>query len=1049
MPQVIPIIAAAAAKAAALKGISAAFIVAVASVASGLIQAGMNRQKSSKPTATESAGRQHIVRSSTEPHRIVVGEMCVSGPLVFADVTGSKDEYLHLVIPLAAHEVEEIGAVWLNDEPLIGSKWENYVRVKRHLGTADQAADSDLIVESDLWTDNHRLRGIAYVYVRLYWPENDGYEIWPNGIPNIKAVVKGAKYLDPRDDSTTYTNNAALAIRGYLVADYGMACSLDEIDDILMVVGANVCDEIVDPGPLADLGSIAESWQFKSSDEAFTGVNASSGISEEHLVVSATAVDPQFISPAISVVGNDNRFVRCEIRRTVGAVWDGRIFYSTAGHGFSGSFYTDIPEVPADGDFHYVEIDMFDLMSGGDDWKDNTITSIRFDFCSDSDSIIYVKWIMIGNRSDQKRYTVNGSYSLDAKPTEIIEGLLSASVGSLCYSQGEYKYLAGAYVGAEPDGLNESDLRASIKVRPHPAKADLFNCIRGLFISPEDNWQATDFPVMKNDFYISQDAGEEIWTDIDLPFTTNSVAAQRIAKIHLDRSRQGATIEFPAKLTGMRYLPGSVVPITIEQLGWANKEFRVVDYVETKDGSGVDLLLQEEAAAVYDWNYGQATKYDPAPDTNLPDPGQCSPPTVLSVQSGGDLLSIAGDGTVNSNMQVSWLAPLSGFVVNYQIEWQKVGDPDWKQVPSIATSTLIGPVADGDRYDIRVRALNGFGAPSEWVTYYNHTVQGKSAPPPAPSTFIVSRQPDGTREFAGTYNQKPADFAGYRIYAKLGTGQTLPDMALLNTDGLITAFPFESNQLAAGSYTFALTAVDTSGLESAPIYIETTLADPRIGSVAFSQYPESDNWPGTKTDCHVENNGWLEADSDTTWDTAPATWDVFDNWNSGAKSPIVYEHPEIDLGFDMPFVPLVSMIGDGIPVIEVQWRPDGGSYSAWVSPAQVTARYMKVRVTVTGAAPLIKKLPILLSAETITEEINDRNTATLTGANRIAVGDIRLPITKPFQRISQVQIALQSVGAGWSWVLVDKDVTNGPRVQIYNNSGVLADASIDAFIRGM
>ena len=39
---------------------------------------------------------------------------------------------------------------------------------KTHNGSSDQTADSDLVSESDnKWTTEHRLRGIAYMYVRL------------------------------------------------------------------------------------------------------------------------------------------------------------------------------------------------------------------------------------------------------------------------------------------------------------------------------------------------------------------------------------------------------------------------------------------------------------------------------------------------------------------------------------------------------------------------------------------------------------------------------------------------------------------------------------------------------------------------------------------------------------------------------------------------------------------------------------------------------------------------------------------------------------------
>ena len=39
--------------------------------------------------------------------------------------------------------------------------------------------------------------------------------------------------------------------------------------------------------------------------------------------------------------------------------------------------------------------------------------------------------------------------------------------------------------------------------------------------------------------------------------------------------------------------------------------------------------------------------------------------------------------------------------------------------------------------------------------------------------------------------------------------------------------------------------------------------------------------------------------------------------------------------------------------------------------------------------------------------------------------------------------------AGWSWELIDKNTAIGPRIKIYNASNALADANIDATVRGL
>ena len=57
-----------------------------------------------------------------------------------------------------------------------------------------------MVSEDSNITSNHRFRGIAYVYIRLEFDE----DIYPNGIPNISALVKGKKVLESFVNSKKY-----------------------------------------------------------------------------------------------------------------------------------------------------------------------------------------------------------------------------------------------------------------------------------------------------------------------------------------------------------------------------------------------------------------------------------------------------------------------------------------------------------------------------------------------------------------------------------------------------------------------------------------------------------------------------------------------------------------------------------------------------------------------------------------------------------------------------------------------------------------------------
>lgn len=214
----------------------------------------------------EASGRQVMFRQPITPWRIVYGEQRLSGPITFFSLTGSNNVYLHLVIVLAAHEVEEIGDFYLNDElvalsstgndangiarlePSTG-KYAGFLRVKKHLGDSAQLADADLVSEVTEWTTDHRGRNRAYLYIRFKWDA----EVWPQGLPNVKADVKGALVPDPTPGgggALSYSANSARCLYDYLFNSvYGRVIPDAEIQNDYISTAISVCDENVNLNP--------------------------------------------------------------------------------------------------------------------------------------------------------------------------------------------------------------------------------------------------------------------------------------------------------------------------------------------------------------------------------------------------------------------------------------------------------------------------------------------------------------------------------------------------------------------------------------------------------------------------------------------------------------------------------------------------------------------------------------------------------------------------------------------------------------------------------
>jgi putative chitinase len=144
-----------------------------------------------------------------------------------------------------------------------------------------------------------------------------------------------------------------------------------------------------------------QTWSFYAVTGGWTAVHATFAISGGYGLLTSTATDPNLVSPTLSINGALYNKVRARVKRTAGSGWDGSLFYSTSGHGYTGSYYTNVSPDPGFADWYIVEWDMANLTAGGSDWLSSTITSIRIDLGGNASSndAFQVDWISIGSRS--------------------------------------------------------------------------------------------------------------------------------------------------------------------------------------------------------------------------------------------------------------------------------------------------------------------------------------------------------------------------------------------------------------------------------------------------------------------------------------------------------------------------------------------------------------------------------------------------------------------------------------------------------------------------
>jgi hypothetical protein len=245
---------------------------------------------SSAQSALSSAQAQGILinsQSNVDPIPVIYGRRRVGGTRVFIEVSGSSNEYLHLVLVLSEGPVTAIDNVYLDDVLSSEAKFTGLLTVTKHLGTPGEAADAALTADVPKWTSACKLSNCAYLYVKLKYDRNAF-----SGLPTITADVRGRTLYDPRNGQTRYSNNPALVLRDYLSNTiYGRGIAISAIDDTSIAAAANACDVRITAPSFSDIFTVSTTTEALTFSQPIP-IDTGDGVK-----VSSTATVP---SPLVS-----------------------------------------------------------------------------------------------------------------------------------------------------------------------------------------------------------------------------------------------------------------------------------------------------------------------------------------------------------------------------------------------------------------------------------------------------------------------------------------------------------------------------------------------------------------------------------------------------------------------------------------------------------------------------------------------------------------------------------------------------------------------------
>lgn len=372
-----------------------------------------------------------------------------------------------------------------------------------------------------------------------------------------------------------------------------------------------------------------------------------------------------------------------------------------------------------------------------------------------------------GQTQQHDRYQINGYIDTSEKVSSNIENMLSCMFGEVVYSQGKLHIKAGYYKEPVLD-IDESVIVGDITLQTKQSKRSQYNGVKGVFLSSEENYTLADYPAQLSSAYVLED-GDPNYLDMTLPFTTDNVRAQRLAKLALGKSRQQRVITVPVNLVGLKIKAGDNIRINNTKLGLTNAIYQVADYeLDFSEQLKVNLVCIETGASLYDWTIADQQDFSVASDVQLWD-GSAKPPTNLVATSTTEVLS---DGTTSVHIDVSWTAPVDVYLDYYVL---KFGN---SSITTKDTYYRINNVDQSGVYDISVTAYNNRGrASTELTSQVTNQVDTV-----APSNIIPINVADGLKQIA-VYWDNPNDPDFSHVLLKISSAQTEPDNSSLTVAG--------------------------------------------------------------------------------------------------------------------------------------------------------------------------------------------------------------------------------------------------------------------------
>ena len=395
--------------------------------------------------------------------------------------------------------------------------------------------------------------------------------------------------------------------------------------------------------------------------------------------------------------------------------------------------------------------------------------------------------------------------------------------------------------------LDENDLRSGISLSTRHSRRNNFNKVKGTFRGVESDWQVADYPAVTDPLFLTADNNIESIVDVPLPFTSDSVTAQRLANIFLRRNREQLTFSASFGLKAFQVEVGDFIHINNTRFGWSNKPFEVTSWTFGLT-EGLDLQVQmtlrEISSAVFTLQ-----------DASIFETNNTTLPSAFYTEPVG--LAVTGDvRIINENLTDVIIATVSATqpanVERVEVQFKKTSETAWTVIGVGDLGNYEAVAIDpSSTYDVRARSYSFLGVVSPWVQNAPYKPVGLTEPPSDVTNFRANLN-GGVINLE--WNPIPdLDLSYYLIrHALEETGATFANST---TAVEKVSRPGTSAPVPTRPGTYSIRAYDKLGN---PSVNSTSVVVPLAALETFTGSPstdvESPTFPGTRTGCDLYNN---------------------------------------------------------------------------------------------------------------------------------------------------------------------------------------------------